>query len=37
VASSVQWFKCFGTFRPKGNTKKPKNSRRNDKPDQSFV
>jgi len=24
VASSVQWFKCFGTLRPRGNTKKPK-------------
>jgi hypothetical protein len=24
VASSVQWYKCFGTLRPRGNTKKPK-------------
>jgi len=24
VASSVQWHKCFGTLRPRGNTKKPK-------------
>jgi hypothetical protein len=24
VASSVQWSKCFGTLRPRGNTKKPK-------------
>jgi hypothetical protein len=24
VASSVQWFKCLGTLRPRGNTKKPK-------------
>jgi len=24
VASSVQWFKCFGTLRPRENTKKPK-------------
>jgi hypothetical protein len=23
VASSVQWHKCFGTLRPRGNTKKP--------------
>jgi hypothetical protein len=22
VASSVQWYKCYGTFRPRGNTKK---------------
>jgi hypothetical protein len=22
VASSVQWYKCFGTLRPRGNTKK---------------
>jgi hypothetical protein len=25
VASSVQWHKCYGTLRPRGNTKKPKN------------
>jgi len=24
MASSVQWFKCYGTLRPRGNTKKPK-------------
>jgi hypothetical protein len=24
VVSSVQWHKCFGTSRPRGNTKKPK-------------
>jgi len=24
VASSVQWHKCFGLLRPRGNTKKPK-------------
>jgi hypothetical protein len=24
VASSVQWHKCFGTLRPRGNTMKPK-------------
>ena len=24
VASSVQWHKCYGTLRPRGNTKKPK-------------
>ena len=24
VASSVQWHKCFGTLRPRGNTKIPK-------------
>ena len=24
VAYSVQWYNCFGTFRPRGNTKKPK-------------
>jgi hypothetical protein len=24
VASSVQWHKCLGTLRPRGNTKKPK-------------
>jgi hypothetical protein len=24
VASSVQWYKCLGTLRPRGNTKKPK-------------
>jgi len=24
VASSVQWYKCFGTLRPRGTTKKPK-------------
>jgi hypothetical protein len=24
VASSVQWHKCSGTLRPRGNTKKPK-------------
>jgi len=24
VASSAQWHKCFGTLRPRGNTKKPK-------------
>jgi hypothetical protein len=24
VASSVKWYKCFGTLRPRGNTKKPK-------------
>jgi hypothetical protein len=24
VISSVQWYKCFGTLRPRGNTKKPK-------------
>jgi hypothetical protein len=24
VASSVSWHKCYGTLRPRGNTKKPK-------------
>jgi hypothetical protein len=24
VASSLQWYKCFGTLTPRGNTKKPK-------------
>jgi hypothetical protein len=24
VASSVQWHKCYGTLRPRGNAKKPK-------------
>jgi len=24
VASSVQWYKCLGTLRPRGNTKEPK-------------
>jgi len=24
VESSVQWYKCYGTLRPRGNTKKPK-------------
>jgi hypothetical protein len=24
LACSVQWYKCFGTLRPRGNTKKPK-------------
>jgi hypothetical protein len=24
IASSVQWHKCYGTLRPRGNTKKPK-------------
>jgi hypothetical protein len=26
VASLVQWHECFGTLRPRGNTKKPKTS-----------
>jgi hypothetical protein len=24
IASLVQWHKCYGTLRPRGNTKKPK-------------
>ena len=24
MVSSVQWYKCYGTLRPRGNTKKPK-------------
>jgi hypothetical protein len=31
VASSVSWHKCYGTLRPRGNTKKPKS------PDDTFA